>query len=74
MSDTDLQTETAPETQLDEDDRLRPEFVREVLARVDDGDDQGARDLVSPLHPDGVSSNRSAMSAGCSGETRSRAP
>ena len=51
MSETDLQTETAPETQLDEDDRLRPEFVRDVLARVEAGDDQGARDLVSPLHP-----------------------
>jgi magnesium transporter len=51
ISETDLQTETAPETQLDEDDRLRPEFVRDVLARVEDGDDQGARDLVSPLHP-----------------------
>ena len=51
MSDTDLQTESVPETQLDEDDRLRPEFVRDVLARVEDGDDQGARDLVSPLHP-----------------------
>jgi magnesium transporter len=51
VSETDLQTETAPETQLDEDDRLRPEFVRDVLARVEAGDDQGARDLVSPLHP-----------------------
>jgi len=36
---------------MDADDRLRPEFVREVLARVDGGDDQGARDLVAPLHP-----------------------
>ena len=51
MSETDLHTETAPETQLDEDDRLRPEFVRDVLTRVEAGDDQGARDLVSPLHP-----------------------
>ena len=51
MSETDLQTDIAPETQLDEDDRLRPEFVRDVLARVEAGDDQGARDLVSPLHP-----------------------
>jgi magnesium transporter len=51
MSETDLQTETAPETQLDEDDRLRPEFVRDVLTRVEASDDQGARDLVSPLHP-----------------------
>ncbi len=47
MSETDLQNET----QLDEDDRLRPEFVRDVLARVEGGDDQGVRDLVSPLHP-----------------------
>jgi magnesium transporter len=51
MSETDLQGNTAPETQLDEDDRLRPEFVRDVLNRVEAGDDQGARDLVSPLHP-----------------------
>jgi magnesium transporter len=51
VSETDLHGETAPETQLDEDDRLRPEFVRDVLARVEAGDDQGARDLVSPLHP-----------------------
>jgi magnesium transporter len=51
MSETDLQGDTAPETQLDEDDRLRPEFVRDVLSRVEAGDDQGARDLVSPLHP-----------------------
>jgi len=51
MSETDLQEDLPPETQLDEDDRLRPEFVRDVLARVESGDDQGARDLVAPLHP-----------------------
>jgi magnesium transporter len=51
VSETDLQSETPPETQLDEDDRLRPEFVRDVLARVEAGDNQGARELVSPLHP-----------------------
>ena len=51
MSETDLQTDARPETQLDEDDRLRPEFVRDVLARVESGDHQGAHDLVSPLHP-----------------------
>ena len=51
MSETDLHGEIAPETQLDEDDRLRPDFVRDVLSRVDDGDAQGARDLVGPLHP-----------------------
>ncbi|MDB5713476.1 MAG: mgtE [Sphingomonadales bacterium] len=51
MSETDLQGETVTETQLDEDDRLRPDFVRDVLARVEDGDEAGARDLVGPLHP-----------------------
>ena len=51
MSDIDLSHGQAVETQLDEDDRLRPEFVRDVLSRVEDGDDQGARELVSPLHP-----------------------
>ena len=50
MSDTDLQ-DVNVETQLDEDDRLRPEFVRQVLDRVEEGDDDGARALVAPLHP-----------------------
>ena len=35
----------------DEEDRLRPEFVREVLDAVADGDDETARSLVSELHP-----------------------
>ena len=52
MSDTDLQdVNVNVETQLDEDDRLRPEFVRQVLDRVEEGDDDGARALVAPLHP-----------------------
>jgi magnesium transporter len=59
MSETDLRTDArndirndaAPETRMDADDRLRPDFVREVLARVDSGDDEGARTLVAPLHP-----------------------
>ncbi len=49
MSDTDL--DTAPATRLDEDDRLRPEFVREVLAAVEAGDAATARDLCGPMHP-----------------------
>ena len=40
-----------PEVQLDEDDRLKPEFVRDVMARVEAGDNEGARALVEPLHP-----------------------
>ncbi|HEX8383515.1 MAG TPA: magnesium transporter [Sphingomonas sp.] len=38
-------------TQLDEDDRLKPGFVSEVLDRVEEGDAEGARRLVEPLHP-----------------------
>ncbi|CAM3125829.1 Magnesium transporter MgtE [Sphingomonas antarctica] len=49
MSETGLSDR--PETQLDEDDRLRPAFVRDVLAAVEARDDARARELVSPLHP-----------------------
>ncbi|MEQ1687175.1 MAG: magnesium transporter [Sphingopyxis sp.] len=44
----------SPETsdiQLDEDDRLRPAFVRAVLDAVEAGEPEQARDLVRPLHP-----------------------
>ncbi len=55
MSDSELEAPagalpTAGD-RLDEDDRLKPEFVREVMALVDAGDDEGARFLVEPLHP-----------------------
>ena len=36
---------------MDEEDRLRPDFVREVLDAAADGDDENARALVEPLHP-----------------------
>ncbi len=36
---------------IDEEDRLRPEFVARVLDAVDAGDDATARELVEPLHP-----------------------
>ncbi|HET9810069.1 MAG TPA: magnesium transporter [Sphingomicrobium sp.] len=36
---------------IDEEDRLRPEFVSRVLDAVDAGDDATARELVEPLHP-----------------------
>ncbi|MGN6818407.1 MAG: magnesium transporter [Sphingomonas sp.] len=57
MSETDLAPlEGATELdnvadQLDEDDRLKPEFVRAVLDAVEDGDSERARSLVEPLHP-----------------------
>jgi magnesium transporter len=37
--------------QLDKDDRLKPEFVRDVLAAVEAGEDGQVRGLVAPLHP-----------------------
>ena len=52
MSETELEPQTAAvESELDEDDRLKPEFVRAVLDAVEAGDDEGARALVDPLHP-----------------------
>ncbi len=52
MSETELSPETAPaESQLDEDDRLRPEFVDAVLEAVEAGDAERAHALAEPLHP-----------------------
>jgi len=39
------------ETSLDEDDRLKPSFVRAVLEHVEGGEAEAARALVRPLHP-----------------------
>ena len=36
---------------MDEEDRLRPDFVERVLDAVDAGDHETARKLVEPLHP-----------------------
>src|SRR5438045_8429510 len=41
----------AANTPIDDEDRLRPEFVDKVLDAVDAGDDETARKLVRPLHP-----------------------
>src|SRR5690242_8739021 len=52
MSETELTPEAETESaQLDEDDRLKPEFVRAVLDAVEDGRPGDARELVEPLHP-----------------------
>jgi len=51
MSDSMSDTPQAPPTRLDEDDRLKPDFVREVIDRVEAGDPEGVRALVEPLHP-----------------------
>ena len=41
----------ADQRAMDAEDRLRPEFVDQVLDAVDAGDDETARKLVKPLHP-----------------------
>ncbi|MBY0520018.1 MAG: magnesium transporter [Sphingomonas sp.] len=55
MSETELgspgSAQGADSNQLDEDDRLKPEFVRAVLDAVYDGVPESARALVEPLHP-----------------------
>ena len=51
MSETELPEVVVPETQLDEDDRLKPEFVQAVLDAVDEEDAEAAHALVEPLHP-----------------------
>lgn len=52
-SETDAPAGALPtaEDRLDEDDRLKPGFVRAVMERVEAGDAEGARALVEPLHP-----------------------
>lgn len=45
------ETEREVETDFDEDDRLRPDFVRAVLDAVEAGDFEEARARVEPLHP-----------------------
>ncbi|MFS0772548.1 magnesium transporter [Sphingomonas sp. 1P08PE] len=52
MSDSELpDADTVELDELDEDDRLRPEFVRAVLDAVEAGQTDEARALVEPLHP-----------------------
>src|SRR5438874_3234853 len=43
--------ESTANSVMDEETRLRPEFVNRVLDAVDAGDDETARRLVKPLHP-----------------------
>ena len=51
MTETELPDLEAIDTQLDEDDRLRPEVVDAVLDAVEQGDAEAAHALVEPLHP-----------------------
>ena len=43
--------DSTPNQVMDEETRLRPEFVDKVLDAVEGGDDETARRLVQPLHP-----------------------
>ncbi|SNS33977.1 magnesium transporter [Sphingopyxis indica] len=40
-----------PDTELDEDDRLKPEFVRDVIDLAEAGEHEAARERVGRLHP-----------------------
>ncbi len=52
VSETETEAPPKPaETSLDEDDRLKPEFVDRVMELVEAGDTERARELVAPLHP-----------------------
>ena len=56
MADTDqtaasLAPQDTPSAVMDEETRLRRDFVDKVLDAVDAGDDETARKLVAPLHP-----------------------
>jgi magnesium transporter len=51
MSDSVTDLPAGADTRLDEDDRLRPEFVRAVMDHVEAGEVDAARALVEPLHP-----------------------
>ncbi|TRW17419.1 magnesium transporter [Glacieibacterium frigidum] len=48
MADPDLQEAASA---LDADDRLTGAFVAQVIAALDDGDNEAARALAEPLHP-----------------------
>lgn len=43
--------DAAQDTRLDDDNRLKPDFVREVEDALETGDDGAVYDLVEPLHP-----------------------
>jgi magnesium transporter len=52
MSETELSPPPDTDSEhMDEDDRLKPEFVRAVLDALEQGDPARARELVEPLHP-----------------------
>ncbi len=63
-----LEGEDAPGTSHDEDDRLKPEFVRAVMAAVENGAPDDARALVEPLHPADIADLLELVPADCRGD------
>jgi len=51
MNENEFPDDVRPDSRLDRDDRLKPEFVDAVLDAVEAGDSERARALVEPLHP-----------------------
>lgn len=51
VGEADLPDGNAVESQHDDDNRLKPEFVSAVREAVEAGEGERARELVSPLHP-----------------------
>lgn len=51
LDDDGLPVAVEDDSRLDEDDRLRPEFVRDVEDALEAGEDGLVYDLVEPLHP-----------------------
>jgi magnesium transporter len=51
MSETETETVEPAAALHDEDDRMNSSFVNAVIERVEQGDAEGARALVRPLHP-----------------------
>ena len=51
LREPDPQAIETAEPHHDEENRLTPDFVDAVIETIEDGDDEGARELVRPLHP-----------------------
>ncbi|WP_188236938.1 magnesium transporter [Sphingopyxis sp. LK2115] len=51
VATTDDREAFIPETELDEDDRLKPDFVRDVIDLAEAGESEAARERIGRLHP-----------------------
>ncbi|MBV9882513.1 MAG: magnesium transporter [Sphingomonadaceae bacterium] len=51
LPEADAEVPAPLDSRHDEDDRLKPEYVAQVVERAEAGDAEGVRELVEPLHP-----------------------